>query len=418
MRPLRHSKVASLRHINANNSHSQYIPHIVNDPLRHAMRHKTTLHLLHPSRRQMLRQCGALLGAGALSIPALAADDTLAQRVGGGWQMREQAFQIGALRMDWENQRVFTEFAVNTPTLPHAIVPEPGGGFLAVATRPGTWMWRISAHGDIRHQLDMEQEGAGRTLDGHVIASLDGHWLYTGETDRSTGEGWVSVRDVRTLRKVAEHRTGGIDPHQILVDAQGRLVIANGGIPRTPGGDKRNLEQMRPSLVLLQPGNGEILGEWRLRDARLAPHHIAWNRPLANGPLLLGIGLQAEHDDPTRRRDAPLLAVWDGNTLTTPSHMVADGYAGDVAAGPNGGFVLTAQRANRVLLWQPHEPGKLMTIGKLQNPCGLWPLEDAPGVAVGAGLGLARWHPTDAGAMLPWPQGMAAGNHWAVLEIS
>ncbi len=270
---------------------------------------------------------------------------------------------------------------------------------------------------DEDHSLEALQKDEGdiRTLDGHVAASLDGHWLYTGETDRRTGDGWVSVRDARDLRKVAEHRTHGIDPHQILVDPQGRLVIANGGIPRDAAGDKRNLERMNPELVLLNPENGEKLGAWSLRDKRLAPHHIAWNRPLANGPLLLGIGLQAEHDDPAQRRDAPLLAVWDGQKLGIPSQVVAEGYAGDVAAGPNGGFVLSAQRANRILLWQPHATGDLLTIGKVQNPCGLWPLQDAPGVAIGGGLGLARWHATEGPSMLRWPQGMSAGNHWALL---
>ena len=72
---------------------------------------------------------------------------------------------------------------------------------------------RADAEGRIANRLSMADEGGTRTLDGHVIASPDGAWLYTGETDRQTGEGWVSVRDVRNLRKVAEHRTHGIDPH-------------------------------------------------------------------------------------------------------------------------------------------------------------------------------------------------------------
>lgn len=366
-------------------------------------------------RRHFLLQLSAALGAASLPALARAQADHRSLRVAGGWRMNERDYQIGALRVDWAQGQVTTEFALTMPSLAHAIVPEPGGGFLAVATRPGTWLVRVDAQGKLVHRLSMADEGDTRTLDGHVIASNDGRWLYTGETHRQTGEGWVSVRDAKDLRKVAEHRTHGIDPHQILVDAQGRLVVANGGIPRTPAGDKRNLELMNPALVLLDPNNGEKLGEWSLRDKRLAPHHIAWNRPLAGAPTLLGIGLQAEHDDPTRRRDAPILAVWDGQALTTPTHTVADGYAGDVAAGPNGGFVLSAQRANRIVLWQPHEAGKLLTIGKVQNPCGLWPLDNTPGVAIGGGLGLARWHATEPSAMLRWPEGMSAGNHWAVL---
>lgn len=367
-------------------------------------------------RRDFLWQMAALLGSAALPSFARAAAGGGAMRVAGGWRMGEREYQVGILRVDWAGGQVVTESAVSVPSLPHAIVPEPGGGFLAVATRPGTWLLRVDARGQVVQRLSMADEGDARTFDGHVIASHDGRWLYTGETDRQSGAGWVAVRDARDLRKVAQHPTHGIDPHQILVDAQGRLVIANGGIPRTPTGAKRNLEQMNPTLVHLDAASGEKLGAWTLRDKRLSPHHIAWNRPLGGGaPTLLGIGLQAEHDDPAQRRKAPLLAVWDGKTLRVPSYAPADGYAGDVAPGPNGGFVLTAQRANRILLWQPQQPGELATIGEVQNPCGLWPLADAPGCVVGGGLTLARWQPGTPAGMLRWPQGMAAGNHWAIL---
>lgn len=368
------------------------------------------------NRRNFIMQLGALLGAAQFPALAWAGAQPNIMRVGGGWRMNEREYQIGALGVDWASGKVGTEFALTTPTLPHAILPETGGGFMAVATRPGTWIIRVDAKGQVMHRLDAADEGDARTFDGHIIASNDGQWLYTGETDRKTGAGWFSVRDARNLKKVAEHSTHGIDPHQILVDTEGKLLVANGGIPRTPGGDKRDLDRMAPNLVRLDAQTGEKLGEWSLRDKRLSPHHIAWNKPLgANGPRLLGIGLQAEHDAPHQRHEAPLLAVWDGKELSVPSYMVAKGYAGDIAAGPNGGFVLTAQRADRILLWQPHKAADLMTIGDVQNPCGLWPMDDAPGVAIGGGLGLARWHPTEAAGMLRWPAGMAAGNHWAIL---
>ncbi len=367
-------------------------------------------------RRQFLWQFGVLLGSAALPGWTHAATEGRVLRVGGGWRMNGNEFQIGALQVDWAAGQVTQQFAVTTPTLPHAIVPEAGGGFMAVATRPGMWLLRVDAMGKVSHRITSADEGDARTFDGHVIASHDGQWLYTGETDRKTGAGWVSVRDARDLRKVAEHLTYGIDPHQILIDAEGKLIVANGGIPRTPTGDKRNLEKMNPSLIRMDAQTGEKLGEWSLRDKRLSPHHIAWNKPTDRSKqVLLGIGLQAEHDDLVERREAPLLAVWDGQKLEVPSYVVADGYAGDVAAGPDGGFVLTAQRANRIVLWRPQQPGELLTIGEVQNPCGLWPLADAPGVAIGGGLGLARWHPHEAAQMMRWPVGMAAGNHWALL---
>ncbi len=371
------------------------------------------------NRRHFLFQLGAMLGASALPSLVRAESASANMRVGGGWRMQERDWQVGILQVDWSAGKVLLKNAVNTPTQPHAIVPEPGGGFLAVATRPGTWILRVDDEGKQVRRLDAEDEGGRRTFDGHVIASLDGQWLYTGETDRKTGAGWVSVRDVRDLHKVAEFSAHGIDPHQILVDARGRLVVANGGIPRTATGAKRNLEQMDPVLVLMDSGSGGKLGEWRLRDKRLSPHHIAWNQPLDGTPALLGVGLQAEHDDVASRRKAPLLAVWDGNALNVPSYDMLNGYAGDVAAGPNGGFVLTAQHADRIVLWQPEKPGVLMSIGEVQNPCGLWPVIGSDGivqgVAAGGGLGLARWQPTGGGGMMRWPPGMAAGNHWAIL---
>jgi hypothetical protein len=358
---------------------------------------------------------GLLLGGAAAQTAHARSEEDGVLRVAGGWRLHEREHQIGSLRLDWQRGKATIESAHTVASLPHAIVPEPSGGFLAVATRPGTWLARVDAEGRLSQQLHSADEGDARSYDGHVIASRDGQWLYTGETDRKSGAGWVSVRDVRTLRKVAEHCTHGIDPHQILVDEDGMLIVANGGIPRTPSGAKRNLEDMHPLLVRMDPRNGALLGQWELPDPRLSPHHIAWNDPPAGGKRLLGIGLQAEHDDEDRRREAPVLAVWDGLTLSTPTRVLAEGYAGDVAAGPNGGFVLTAQKANRIVLWQPQQPAELLTIGQVQNPCGLWPLPDAPGVAIGGGLGLARWHASQAGRMMRWPAGLNAGNHWAVL---
>jgi hypothetical protein len=218
-------------------------------------------------------------------------------RVAGGWRMHDREYQVGALRVHWDAARIEIESAVTVSSRPHAVVPEAGGGFMAVATRPGTWMLRVDAEGRLARQVAMADEGDARTLDGHVIASRDGQWLYTGETDRRSGEGWVSVRDARNLRKVHQFRTGGIDPHQILVADDGMLLVANGGIPRTPTGGKRDLDQMDPALVRLNPANGEVLGEWKLPDRRLSPHHIAWNQPAGSQQRrLLGIGLQAEHD--------------------------------------------------------------------------------------------------------------------------
>jgi hypothetical protein len=63
--------------------------------------------------------------------------------------------------------------------------------------------------------------------------------------------GRIGVRDRQTLRKLAEFDTHGIDPHQLLLDHEGHLIVANGGVPRTPADKKFDLQRMDSSLVRL-----------------------------------------------------------------------------------------------------------------------------------------------------------------------
>lgn len=89
---------------------------------------------------------------------------------------------------------------------------------------------------------------------------------------------------------------------------------------------------MDSSLVKLDSRNGSLLHRWKLDDPRLSQRHIAWSRA-ADGKAYLGVAMQAEHDDPARRAAAPILAVYDGETLYTPTRANdGHGYAGDIAA--------------------------------------------------------------------------------------
>lgn len=332
---------------------------------------------------------------------------------------------VGLLHADWAAGLVAVKAAVSVPTRAHGMLAEPGRGFVAVASRPGQWLLRCDAMGQVVQWHRMEGESGGRSLDGHVCASLDGEWLYTAETNPLSGQGWVSVRELRSLHKVAEWRTHGVEPHQLLLDETGALVVANGGILRTDGDKKRDLHLMDSSLVRLNPATGERLGQWRLKDPRLSLRHLAWSHP-GNGvgiagqaQPLLGIALQAEHDDLTQRRAAPVLAVWDGEKLQTPTPVPAGaGYAGDIAAGPEGGFVVSCQRAGMAVLWRPAAPADLVAVAQLQEVCALTPWPSAgqsQGVLLGAARGLGRWHPTMAPGFLQWPNAMSLDNHWVMV---
>lgn len=333
--------------------------------------------------------------------------------------------RIGALRVDWNEGRVQPLWSLPVPSRAHGLLALPGGDFLVVANRPGRWLQRCSADGVVQQRLAMDDEKPARTLNGHVEASADGACLYTTETDPLTGAGWVSVRHPQTLARVAQFSAQGIDPHQLLRgpgQLSGTLMVAVGGIVRDTLGRKLD-EPMTPALVQLDAASGAVLGRWTLPDTQLSLRHIAWAH---SAEARLGVALQAEHARPEERAAAPVLAVWrpgpGGGQLVmagTGAAAVAQsgGYAGDIAAGPGGGFVLSAQKQGRALWWHPAEPGAYTTIAQVTEPCGLLPLPDGRGVALSAGRGLARWHTQTAPRMLPWHAALAPDNHWVALDL-
>jgi uncharacterized protein len=333
--------------------------------------------------------------------------------------------RIGVLLVDWNEGRVQPLWSAPVPSRAHGLLALPGGDFLVVANRPGRWLQRCSADGAAQQRLAMDSEKPARTLNGHVEASADGAWLYTTETDPLTGAGWVSVRHPQTLARVAQYSAHGIDPHQLLRGPgklSGTLMVAVGGIVRDTLGRKLD-EPMAPALVQLEANTGAVLGRWTLPDTQLSLRHIAWAQ--SEAPRL-GVGLQAEHARPEERLAAPVLAVWQaapgGGQLAlagTSAAAVAQsgGYAGDIAAGPAGGFVLSAQKQGRALWWHPGEPEAYTTIAQVTEPCGLLPLPDGRGVALSAGRGLARWHTQTAPRMLPWHAALAPDNHWVALDL-
>ncbi len=375
-------------------------------------------------------QLGAL-GASAYLWPRLGATQTAPNRdwpdltLAAAWRVGPDTpgNWVGLLHVDWRNAQVTVKAAVPVPTRAHGLLAEADGGFLAVATRPGSWLLRCDADGKVVRRHAVDSETSGRTLDGHACASDDGAWLYTAETDAGSGQGWVSVRERTSLRKVAQWPTHGAEPHQLLVDAQGALLVANGGLLRAEGDKKRDLDRMDSSLVRLDPRTGERLGQWRLKDARLGIRHMAWNQPTADGAgakRLLGIALQNEHDDLAQRRNAPVLAIWDGENLHTPSLVSAGGgYAGDIVAGPDGGFILSCVRTHVALQWRAAAPQEMVVVAQLHEVGALapWVTSQTPhgehsGVLLAAARGLGRWHPSVAPALLKWPAGMALDNHW------
>ena len=308
---------------------------------------------------------------------------TQAVQLAAAWTVEDQHY-IGRLQVSAAGAQpvqVVSQQAV--PSRAHGMCRLSDNSLVFASRRPGDWLVRLPPPGSSEteqwHWIEPD-----RCFNGHVIASSDGRHLYTTETDLADSQGLIGVRDRRTLEKVAEWRTGGMDPHQLLLDGQGQLMVANGGIPSQveTGRRKLKLDRMDSSIVRLLPtAGGEIAGIWRLQDQRLSLRPLSWGPAVTanSDQQWLGVALQAEHDDPMQRQAAPVLAVWDGKHLRTVTFGAAIeeklagarhmGYGGDISAHAKG-FVVSCPRANLVTRW--HMP---------QSPEQTWSLMDTSTLA-------------------------------------
>lgn len=305
------------------------------------------------------------------TVPALAATalgqagTVSAQRLAACWDDAKGAHRAGWLRV--AGHRIEVQRSVELPTRGHGLALMPDGSLLVAARRPGDWLLRVPPKG----APDWVWMEAGRVFSGHMVPSGDGQTVFTTEVDTDTGNGLLGVRNARTLEKLAEWPTHGMDPHALsrmpagtlgpggaAHPLAGMLFVANGGMDTTleTGRTKRHLHRMNSSVACLHPQTGALLGQWWLDDLRLSLRHLAWGGT-PDGQPLLGVALQAEHDEAAARAQAPLLAIldWQGNPggelrLATGQPPLA-GYGGDVAvlASPNAAeaqFIVSATRGH------------------------------------------------------------------------
>jgi uncharacterized protein len=292
-----------------------------------------------------------------LSLPMAGRARAASPRLAAAWEAA-QAFRVGMLSRGPAGWQVAA--AIDVPTRAHGIVVEPEGTLLAVARRPGDWLLRWSTAG---RALAWAWSDPARRLNGH--ARRRGAWLYTTETELDTGAGVVVVRDASSLAVTAIWPTHGTDPHDLQFAADGTLWVANGGIATRPetGRAKHELDRMDSSLVRLDGGDGRLLGQWRLDDARLSLRHLALRGDQ------IGIALQAEHDDPARRADAPVLAVFDGRVLRAcAAGQPLAGYGGDIVATTEG-YCVSVPRAGGLALFSTD--GQLCDRIALDEACAL-----------------------------------------------
>jgi hypothetical protein len=243
------------------------------------------------------------------------------------------------------------------PNRAHEVLALPGAGgragqALAVGRRPGEFLLRFAVRAHAPPQaLQWHEMELDRFLCGHAAFSADGQTLYTPEFDAESGAGLVVERDPLSLRKRREYSSGGIGPHALMVEPEGTLLVANGGLLMLPetGRRKLNRDHMASNLARLDARTGRVVDTWRVDDPFLSLRHIA---RAPDGRI--AIASQAEHADEAARRGAPLISLLGPQGLQPlglPAGLMLEGYAGDIAHLPGRGFGVSATRAGQLAWW-------------------------------------------------------------------
>jgi uncharacterized protein len=221
-------------------------------------------------------------------------------------------------------------FQLALPARGHAAAAHPTDALaVAFARRPGTFALVLDcASGAVRHRLTPPED---RQFSGHGAFSADGALLMTSEVVAEGSAGRIGLWDTRDFTRIGAWDSHGIGPHDIRLLADGRMVVANGGIQTDPQDrSKLNLATMRPNLALLGP-DGALLDRVELA-ADLRQNSIRHLACVGHG---VAFAMQWEGD---KAVPVPQLGLWTPGAppvLCPPPDdqaMALGGYAGSIAA--------------------------------------------------------------------------------------
>lgn len=300
-------------------------------------------------------------------------------------------------------------FRIDLPGRGHAAAAHPTRPLaVAFARRPGTFAIVLDClTAETRHRLAPPD---GNQFNGHGVFSADGQRLFTSEVVAETSEGRIGLWETDSFRRIGEWSSGGIGPHDLKLQADGGLVVANGGIATDPADrSKLNIASMRPNLTCLS-GTGEIAAQAEM------PPELRMNsiRHLALGPGgRVAFAMQWEGDP---AEAVPLLGLWrPGETPQLCPPRPADafrmqGYAGSIAMTSGGLIALTSPRGGVVMIHAAD--GAHLATHVRADACGVAAL--ATGFMVSDGSG-ALWTCDDRDLVPLATGGPAWDNHLVTL---
>ncbi|MEM7440265.1 MAG: DUF1513 domain-containing protein [Pseudomonadota bacterium] len=251
------------------------------------------------------------------------------------------------------------------------------------ARRPGTFAHVINcATGATQRELTTP---IGSHFSGHGTFSQDGMLLFTTENDYQAGRGMIGVWDAAGgYARLGAFLSGGIGPHEMLLDHDGqRLIVANGGIETHPdsGRAKLNLPVMRPNLAYLSP-TGDLL------EVAEPPKHLRRNsiRHIAertDGTVAIGCQWEGQGHPPVVALHRPGEDLNFEDQLT-PLSKAFDGYVGSVAAERSGQRIAASgPRGGRLACYDPQS--RQVEVFSSADVCGLAGVKDGFFLSTGTG---------------------------------
>lgn len=355
-------------------------------------------------RRTLLLGSALVLCARSRALAGVAGEDGAAAFVS-ACQLSGGRYALVILSMDG---RVLREIPLSDRG--HDIaVDRTGGRAVAFSRRPGAFAVAFDPQG--RGEPTVFAARPDRTFSGHGVFSRDGRLLYATENDSDSGAGLLGVYETARFARIGEMATHGIDPHEVILLADGKtLAVANGGIEMS-GREKLNISTMAPSLAFIDAGSGEMKALHHLPPDlnQLSIRHIAsdaagqvwfggqWEGALTDAPELIG---RAGVDAPLRLIETP-----------APMGTALKGYIGSVAISGDGQVLAAAApRAGRTIFIDTTR-GTVLAETELPDGCGLAGLQGRL-FALSSGHGdLVRDAPGEAAEFRKTLPGTAFDNH-------
>ena len=271
-------------------------------------------------------------------------------------------------------------------------IHRPSGRVAVFARRPGTFAVAFDLRNATPPHIFTASEG--RHYYGHGAFSRDGRLLYASENDIAGERGVIGIYDVAIdYKKIGEHPSYGVGPHEILLLADGKtLAVGNGGLDTVPdaGRVNLNLDSMEPSLAFVDAASGKLLAKHAMTGdlKSLSIRHVTedaaglvwfggqWEGAPSETPQIVG----------NARRDREL------RLIAPPASGAPDlrGYIGSMAVSADGRIIAASAPKAGHVLYIDLQTSSVISQSALKDVCGIAP-EGVEDFAASSGFGVMRY---------------------------